>query len=73
MSGPPSSAEIERLAREQGVRELHLESSLTAELFYATLGYRVETRGEHAIGPTVKMAAVTMRKRLGLPFGSFTQ
>src|SRR5581483_4107771 len=47
--------EIERLAREQGVRELHLESSVTAEPFYTALGYRVEKRGEHAIGPTVKM------------------
>jgi putative acetyltransferase len=57
-------AEIERLAREHGLRELHLESSLTAESFYAALGYRVERRGELRIAPGVAMAAVTMRKGL---------
>jgi GNAT superfamily N-acetyltransferase len=57
-------AEIERLACEQGVRELHLESSVTAEPFYAALGYRVEKRGEHRIAPGVSMAAITMRKRI---------
>jgi putative acetyltransferase len=57
-------AEIERLARERGLRELHLESSVTAEPFYAALGYHVEHRGELRIAPAVAMAAVAMRKRL---------
>jgi GNAT superfamily N-acetyltransferase len=57
-------AEIERLAHEHGLRELHLESSVTAEPFYVALGYRVERRGEHRIAPGVAMAAITMRKDL---------
>jgi putative acetyltransferase len=56
--------EIERIAREHGIRELQLESSVTAEPFYAALGYRVEKRRQHAIAPGVKMAAITMRKEL---------
>ena len=56
-------AEIERIAREHGLRHLHLESSTTAEPFYATLGYRVEGRGELLIAPGVPMAAVRMRKQ----------
>ena len=58
-------AEIERLAREHGLGELHLESSVTAEPFYAALGYRVEGRGEHRIAPGVGMGAIRMRKQLG--------
>jgi len=57
-------AEIERIAREHGLDHLELESSITAEPFYATLGYTVERRGEHVIAPGVAMAAITMRKRL---------
>jgi len=56
--------EIERIAREHGIRELHLESSVTAERFYAALGYRVAKRGQRAIAPGVKMAAITMLKEL---------
>ena len=58
-------AEIERIARERGLDHLELESSITAEPFYAALGYQVETRGVHLLSPGVPMAAVTMRKRLG--------
>jgi hypothetical protein len=43
---------------------LHLEASVNAEPFYTALGYRVEERGEHRIGPDVSMAAVKMRKAL---------
>ncbi|HJZ73412.1 MAG TPA: GNAT family N-acetyltransferase [Vicinamibacterales bacterium] len=57
-------AEIERRARQHGLRELHLESSVTAEPFYVALGYRAEQRGEHPIAPGVAMAAITMRKGL---------
>jgi putative acetyltransferase len=57
-------AEIERLAREHGLRELQLESSLNAEPFYMALGYRIERRGELRIAPGVAMAAITMRKEL---------
>jgi putative acetyltransferase len=62
--GTAMVAEIERLAREHGLRELHLESSVNAEPFYVALAYRVETRGEHRIAPGVTMAAVTMCKEL---------
>lgn len=57
-------AEIERIAREHRLDHLHLESSLTAEPFYSALGYKVESRGEHLLSPSVPMAAVKMRKRL---------
>jgi putative acetyltransferase len=57
-------AEIERIAREHGLIDLQLESSLTAEPFYAALGYRVEKRGELVLAPGVPMATVKMRKRL---------
>ena len=57
-------ADIERIGREHHVGELHLESSVTAEPFYAALGYRDERRGEHTIAPVVSMAAVKMRKEL---------
>jgi len=59
-------AEIERIARDHGLRELHVESSLTAEPFYAALGYRVENRSELRIAPDVSMAAIMMRKELGV-------
>jgi putative acetyltransferase len=59
-------AEIERIAREHGLDHLQLESSTTAEPFYAALGYEVESRGERLIAPGVPMAAVKMRKRLGV-------
>jgi len=55
--------EIERMARKSGLVSLRLESSLTAEPFYRTLGYEVEERGELLIAPGVPMAAITMRKQ----------
>jgi putative acetyltransferase len=57
-------AEIERIAREHRLDHLHLHSSITAEPFYSSLGYEVESRGQHVIAPGVPMAAVRMRKRL---------
>jgi putative acetyltransferase len=56
--------EIERVATERGLTELHLASSLNAEPFYAALGYAVEGRNEFVLGSGVPMAAVQMRKRL---------
>jgi hypothetical protein len=46
-------------------------SALTAEPFYAALGYRVERRGEPRIATGVAISAVTMRKSLELLLGSF--
>ena len=57
-------AEIERIAREHGLVYLRLESSLTAEPFYAALGYQVEERGELILASGVPMAAIMMRKQL---------
>jgi GNAT superfamily N-acetyltransferase len=57
--------EIERAARELRVPRLELDSSLTAEPFYRTLGYEVVERGEHVLGNGQRMACVRMRKELG--------
>ena len=60
-------AKIEQIAREHGLEYLELESSITAEPFYAALGYQVESLGELFIAPGVPMAAIKMRKRLDRP------
>jgi putative acetyltransferase len=57
-------AAVERIAREHHLDHLHLQSSVTAEPFYAALGYHVESRGETRLGSGVSMAAIAMRKRL---------
>lgn len=56
---------IEHAAREQGAPRLELDSSLTAESFYRTIGYEVVERGEHVLGNGQRMACVKMRKELG--------
>ncbi|HJR61087.1 MAG TPA: GNAT family N-acetyltransferase [Vicinamibacterales bacterium] len=56
--------EIERRARAAGLAELRLVSSLTAERFYAVLGYEVVRRTEHVLRSGVRMSAVEMRKNL---------
>jgi putative acetyltransferase len=55
---------IERIAREHGLDHLELESSVTAEPFYAALGYEIVNRGEYLLAPRVRMAATKMRKTL---------
>jgi putative acetyltransferase len=57
--------EIERIARGQGLTFLELDSSVTAEPFYASLGYGVRERGEHILGSGQSMACVKMRKEIG--------
>lgn len=57
-------AEIERTAREHGLTYLRVTSSVTAEPFYAALGYVVEERGELVLGSGIPMAAITMGKAL---------
>lgn len=42
---------IERHARDRGLTSLKLDSSVTAEPFYAALGYQVRARGEHVLAP----------------------
>ncbi len=56
--------EIERTARQQGLTFLQLDSSVTAEPFYASLGYRVIERGEHILSSGKSMACVKMRKEI---------
>jgi putative acetyltransferase len=56
--------EIERIARQQGLAFLELDSSVTAEPFYAALAYEARERGEHVLGSGQPMACVKMRKDL---------
>lgn len=58
---------IERAARERGLAFLGVDSSLTAEPFYAAHGYAVVERGEHILNGGERMACVKMRKRLTAP------
>jgi putative acetyltransferase len=60
-------SELEQLARQHGLNHLQLESSVTAEPFYAALGYRAEARGERVLASGVPMAAVRMVKRFVSP------
>ena len=55
---------IERAPRERGAARLKVDSSITAEPFYAALGYEVRERGEHMLANGRRMACVKMRKRL---------
>ena len=57
-------AEIERLARNRGVRRLDLAASLNAEPFYAVLGYNVRERSEVVLQNGHRMPAVWMWKEL---------
>jgi GNAT superfamily N-acetyltransferase len=56
--------EIERAARKRGAPRLELDSSVTAEFFYQTLGYEAVERGERVLSNGQRMACVRMRKQL---------
>lgn len=56
--------EIEHTASAHGLTFLALDSSLTAELFYTRLGYRVLDYGQHILNSGEAMACVKMRKEL---------
>ena len=56
--------EIERIAKQHGLEQLHLDASINAEPFYAALGYDVVGRGEHVWTSGERMEAVMMRKVL---------
>jgi putative acetyltransferase len=60
--------EIERAARELGVPQLELDSSVTAESFYRIAGYEVVQRAEHVLHNGQRMACVKMRKKFGHSF-----
>ncbi len=55
---------IENLASEMGLKELSLNSSLTAERFYMAHGYRAEGKDWHTLESGRKMACIGMRKAL---------
>jgi putative acetyltransferase len=54
--------EIERIAQERGLNHLWLDSSLTAEPLYASLGYQVVTRHQHTLNNGQPMTSVKMEK-----------
>jgi putative acetyltransferase len=56
--------EIERIAREHGLKHLELAASLNAEPFYHSLGYRVREHGTAVLRNGHRMAAVWMEKDL---------
>jgi putative acetyltransferase len=64
--------EIERMARGQSLAYLELNSSVTAEPFYASLGYEICERSEHFLGSAQSMACVKMRKEIGSEGSDFT-
>jgi putative acetyltransferase len=59
--------EIERVAQNGGLSSLQLVSSITAEPFYAVLGYDVVERGEHILSSGVPMRCVKMCKSFPPP------
>lgn len=56
--------EIERIARDKGLAYLKMDSSLTAEQFYKSVGYCVLQRSEHIRKSGLRMACVQMKKVL---------
>ncbi len=56
--------EIERIALENDVTFLQMDSSVTAEPFYKALGYEVLEYGQHILRSGHPMACVKMRKFL---------
>jgi putative acetyltransferase len=55
---------LEKLVVERGAEELWLDSSLTAQAFYAANGYTDEGTGMHRLRSGQEMQCVKMRKRL---------
>jgi putative acetyltransferase len=57
-------SKLEQIALEHGLEYLQLVSSITAEPFYASLGYEMLERSEHVLNTGGRMACVKMRKEL---------
>jgi putative acetyltransferase len=55
---------LEEIAAVQGVRQLHLNSSLNAEPFYLAQGYEPMERSLHQLSGGMVMACVKMTKTL---------
>lgn len=56
--------ELETIAGKQGIYEVWLDSSLTAEPFYLAHGYVSDGRSEHSLQSGEKMVCVKMRKKI---------
>lgn len=56
--------ELERIARDNGLANVQMDSSVTAEPFYLAHGYNVRGRGEHTLSSGQRMACVKMEKAL---------
>ncbi len=56
-------AELERMARDAGLCELHLDSSLTAAPFYRSAGYE-SLQQTHHLSSGVALECVRMKRRL---------
>jgi putative acetyltransferase len=56
--------ELERLALERGVSQLHMDASINSEAFYRRAGYEVVGRGLHRFRTGHEMACVKMFKNL---------
>ncbi len=59
---------LEQTAIGMGLSTLSLDSSITAEKFYAQLGYTVVERGSHRLGDGTFIASIRMQKQLS-PIG----
>jgi len=55
---------LEEIAKDKGFTELKMDSSVTAEKFYAKHGYEITGRGIHKLRSGREMACVHMRKSL---------
>jgi putative acetyltransferase len=55
---------LEEIAAQHGLTYLELVSSITAEPFYASLGYESLERGEHIMSTGGRMSCVKMSKRI---------
>lgn len=56
--------ELERIARENGVKRLSSVSTITAEPFYRSLGYTMGRKVQHVTSTGARMDAVEMSKEL---------
>jgi putative acetyltransferase len=56
--------ELERLAKDRGLKLLWLAASLNAEPFCARRGYEVVRSGEHTLRSGVRMPCIYMQKKL---------
>ncbi len=57
-------AKLEATARERGVEQLWLHSSLSAEAFYIANGYIDDGKGSHTLRSGKQMACIKMHKKL---------